>query len=103
MPVAAALGAASLAFRYAERVERSAEGLVMAPAEPDDDGRVHCRLDELLEERGMTLTRLAELVGVSLVNLSVLKNDRARAIRFSTLTAICEALDCEIGELLVLR
>ncbi len=76
----------------------------MAPAEPDDDaGRVHCRLDELLAERGMTLTRLSELVGVSIVNLSVLKNDRARAIRFSTLTAICEALDCEVGELLVLR
>jgi putative transcriptional regulator len=75
----------------------------MPPAEPDDDaGRVHCRLDELLAERDMTLTRLAELVGVSIVNLSVLKNDRARAIRFSTLTAICEALDCEIGDLLVL-
>jgi putative transcriptional regulator len=75
----------------------------MTPAEPDDEGRVHCRLDELLEQRGMTLTRLSELVGVSLVNLSVLKNDRARAIRFSTLTAICDALGCEIGELLVLR
>lgn len=62
---------------------------------------VHCRLDELLAERGMTLTRLSELVGVSLVNLSVLKNDRARAIRFSTLTAICRALRCDIGELLV--
>jgi putative transcriptional regulator len=75
----------------------------MPPAELDDDaGRVHCRLDELLEARGMTLTRLSELVGVSIVNLSVLKNDRARAIRFSTLTAICEALGCEIGELLVL-
>jgi putative transcriptional regulator len=75
----------------------------MPPAEPDDDaGRVHCRLDELLAARDMTLTRLAELVGVSIVNLSVLKNDRARAIRFSTLTAVCEVLDCEIGELLVL-
>lgn len=63
---------------------------------------VHCRLDELLDERGITLTRLSELVGVSLVNLSVLKNDRARAIRFSTLVAICAALDCEIGDLLVL-
>ncbi|HEY4153291.1 MAG TPA: helix-turn-helix domain-containing protein [Pseudolysinimonas sp.] len=62
---------------------------------------MHCRLDELLDARGMTLTRLSELVGVSLVNLSVLKNDRARAIRFSTLTAICEALDCEVGDLLV--
>ncbi|MGH3703296.1 MAG: helix-turn-helix domain-containing protein, partial [Agromyces sp.] len=56
-----------------------------------------------LAARGMTLARLAELVGVSVVNLSVLKNDRARAIRFSTLQAVCEVLDCEIGELLVLR
>lgn len=63
---------------------------------------IHCRLNELLEERGMTLTRLAELVDLSIVNLSVLKNDRARAIRFSTLRAICKALECEVGELLVL-
>ncbi len=62
---------------------------------------MHCRLDELLEERGMTLTELSRRVGVSLVNLSVLKNDRARAIRFGTLTAICDALGCTIGELLV--
>ena len=75
----------------------------MAPAEPDDSSDVHCRLDELLEARGMTLTRLAEVVGVSVVNLSVLKNDRARAIRFSTLQAICEALECEVGDLLVVR
>lgn len=74
----------------------------MAPAEPDDDaGRIHCRLDELLEARGMTLTELSRTVGVSIVNLSVLKNDRARAIRFSTLTAICEALSCQVGDLLV--
>jgi putative transcriptional regulator len=51
----------------------------------------------------MTLTHLAGLGGVSVVNLSGLKNDRARAIRFSTLQAICRALDCEVGELLVLR
>ena len=75
----------------------------MAPAEPDDASDVHCRLDELLERRGMTLRGLSELVGVSVVNLSVLKNDRARAIRFSTLQAICEVLGCEIGDLLVLR
>lgn len=76
----------------------------MAPAPSDDDETgIHCRLDELLEERGMTLTRLSELVGVSLVNLSVLKNDRARAIRFSTLRAICEALECEVGDLLVVE
>lgn len=74
----------------------------MSPAVSDEEETgIHCRLDELLEQRGMTLTRLSELVGVSIVNLSVLKNDRARAIRFSTLRAICEALDCEVGELLV--
>ena len=72
----------------------------MSPTDDDETG-VHCRLDELLADRGMTLTRLSELVGVSIVNLSILKNDRAKAIRFSTLTAICAALDCEIGELLV--
>jgi len=69
----------------------------------DDDSGIHCRLNELLAERGMTLTRLSELVGISIVNLSVLKNDRAKAIRFSTLRAICDALDCEVGELLVRR
>jgi putative transcriptional regulator len=74
----------------------------MSPAERDEDaGRIHCRLDELLSDREMTLTHLSELVGVSIVNLSVLKNDRARAIRFSTLTAICEALECQVGDLLV--
>ena len=62
---------------------------------------IHCRLDELLAARGMTLTQLANTVGVSIVNLSILKNDRARAIRYSTLRAICDALDCEVGELLV--
>jgi len=67
----------------------------------DEPTGIHCRLDELLEARGMTLTRLGEIVGVSIVNLSILKNDRARAIRYSTLAAICEALDCEVGDLLV--
>ncbi|MGM1017832.1 MAG: helix-turn-helix domain-containing protein [Actinomycetota bacterium] len=74
----------------------------MSPAEMDDDTGIHCRLDELLAARGMTLTQLSERVGVSIVNLSVLKNDRARAIRYSTLRAICDALDCEVGDLLVL-
>ena len=67
----------------------------------DVDSDIHCRLDELLAVRGMTLTRLSELVGVSIVNLSILKNDRARAIRYSTLSRICDALECEVGELLV--
>ena len=61
---------------------------------------IHCRLDELLEERGMTLTRLGELVGVSIVNLSILKNGHAKAVRFSTLSRICQELDCQPGDLL---
>ncbi|MDN4480673.1 helix-turn-helix domain-containing protein [Demequina muriae] len=74
----------------------------MSPADSESEGTgIHCRLDELLEARAMTLTELSARVGVSVVNLSVLKNDRARAIRYSTLAAICEVLDCEVGELLV--
>jgi len=60
---------------------------------------VVCHLDDLLLERGMTLTELSERVGVTIANLSILKNNRARAIRFTTLTAICQALECEIGDL----
>lgn len=66
---------------------------------PEDDGHaVVCHLDELLAARGMTLTELADRVGVTVVNLSVLKNNRARAIRFSTLTRLCQALDCQPGD-----
>lgn len=65
----------------------------------DEPHRVVCHLDDLLAERGMTLTELAKQVDLTLVNLSVLKNNRAKAIRFSTLTAICDALGCTPGEL----
>jgi putative transcriptional regulator len=61
--------------------------------------RVRCHLDEVLRKRKMTLTQLAKLTDISLVNLSVLKNDRARAVRFSTLVALCDALECQPGEL----
>lgn len=54
-------------------------------------------------ERNLTLTQLADRVGLTLANLSVLKNGRARAIRFSTLTALCDALGCHPGDLLTLR
>lgn len=57
-------------------------------------------LDELLEARGMTLTQLADLVDITVVNLSVLKNGRAKAIRFSTLASICAALECQPADLL---
>jgi putative transcriptional regulator len=65
----------------------------------EEPHRVVCRLDELLAERGLTLTALAEQIGVTIVNLSVLKNQRAKAVRFSTLTAICDALQCQPGDL----
>jgi putative transcriptional regulator len=57
-------------------------------------------LDERLWERRMTLTELSERVGISLANLSILKTGKARAIRFSTLDALCRALECQPGDLL---
>jgi putative transcriptional regulator len=58
------------------------------------------RLDDLLADRGMTLTELAERVGITIVNLSILKNGRARAIRFTTLASLCQVLGCQPGDLL---
>jgi putative transcriptional regulator len=75
----------------------------MAPADPGHDHAIGIHLDELLAERGMTLTELSEQVGVTIVNLSILKNGRARAIRFTTLSRLCEVLDCQPGDLLTWR
>jgi putative transcriptional regulator len=58
------------------------------------------KLDDLLHARRMTLTELSERIGITLANLSILKTGKARAIRFSTLEAICEALECQPGDLL---
>lgn len=58
------------------------------------------KLDDMLHERRMTLTELSDRVGITLANLSVLKTGKARAIRFSTLDAICEVLQCQPGDLL---
>lgn len=58
------------------------------------------KLDDLLHERRMTLTELAEKIDITLANLSILKTGKARAIRFSTLEAICAVLDCQPGDLL---
>ena len=58
------------------------------------------RLDDVLHERRMTLTELADRIGMTLANLSILKTGKARAVRFSTLDAICEALQCQPGDLL---
>ena len=61
------------------------------------------KLDDLLHERRMTLTQLAEQVDMTLANLSILKTGKARAIRFSTLAAICRELECQPGDLLAYR
>ena len=58
------------------------------------------KLDDLLHDRRMTLTELADQVGMTLANLSILKTGKARAIRFTTLEAICEALSCQPGDIL---
>ncbi|MGZ4428473.1 MAG: helix-turn-helix domain-containing protein [Nocardioidaceae bacterium] len=65
----------------------------------EEPHHIVCRLDSLLEARGMTLTELARRVDVTLANLSKLKNNRAKAVRFSTLTAICRELQCQPGDL----
>ena len=70
---------------------------------PEDAHRVDVHIDRLAAARGMTLTDLADRVGITLANLSVLKNGRARAVRFSTLTALCDVLGCQPGDLFTVR
>jgi len=67
----------------------------------DDEGaKIVVKLDDLLHDRRMTLTELAERVGLTLANVSILKTGKAKAIRFTTLAAICRELDCQPGDLL---
>ncbi len=61
---------------------------------------IQVRLERLLEARGMTLTELSERIGITLANLSILKTNKARAIRFTTLEALCRELRCQPGDLL---
>ncbi len=61
------------------------------------------QLDRLLAQRDMTLTELADRIGITLANLSILKTNKARAVRFSTLEALCRELDCQPGDLLAYR
>ena len=61
---------------------------------------IHIKLDGMLQKRGITLTELAERVDLTLANLSVLKTNKARAVRFTTLDALCRELDCQPGDLL---
>ncbi len=73
----------------------------MPPINDDLEGtRIMVKLDDLLYARRMTLTELAERVGLTLANLSILKTGKAKAIRFSTLAAICRELECQPGDLL---
>jgi putative transcriptional regulator len=73
----------------------------MPPANDDPEGtRIMVKLDDLLHARRMTLTDLSERVGLTLANLSILKTGKAKAIRFSTLAAICRELECQPGDLL---
>jgi len=73
----------------------------MPPINDDIEGtRIMVKLDDLLYARRMTLTQLAERVGLTLANLSILKTGKAKAIRFSTLAAICRELECQPGDLL---
>jgi putative transcriptional regulator len=65
-----------------------------------EGARIMVKLDDLLYARRMTLTELAERVGLTLANLSILKTGKAKAIRFSTLAAICRELECQPGDLL---
>ena len=69
----------------------------------EDVSRITVKLDDLLHARRMTLTELAERVEITLANLSILKTGKAKAIRFSTLEAICRELGCHPGDLLGFR
>ena len=60
---------------------------------------INVNLDVMMAKRHMSLNELSEKVGITLANLSILKNNKAKAIRFSTLEAICKALDCQPGDL----
>ena len=66
----------------------------------DEARRIAVHLDDLLRDRGITMTQLAERIGLTLANVSILKTGKAKAIRFSTLEAICRELDCQPGDLL---
>lgn len=76
----------------------------MSETEPGEDfgsspHQIRCHLDQVLASRGMTLTELSERTGITMANLSILKTNKARAVRFTTLTAICIALDTTPAEL----
>lgn len=70
---------------------------------PAEESRIVCNIDALLSARAMSLTELADRVGLSVVNLSILKNNRAKAVRFTTLTGLCDALGCTPGDIFTVQ
>lgn len=62
---------------------------------------IRVNIDVMIAKRKMSVTELSEKVGITMANMSILKNGKAKAIRFSTLEKICEALDCQVGDILV--
>ena len=71
--------------------------------EREEKGEIIFNIDVMLAKRKMSLTELSQRVGITLANMSILKTGKAKAIRISTLTALCEALDCQPGDLLEYR
>ena len=71
--------------------------------EPETNGEIVFNIDVMLAKRKMSLTELSQRVGITLANMSILKTGKARAIRISTLAALCQALDCQPGDLLEYR
>ena len=71
--------------------------------EREDKGEIIFNIDVMLAKRKMSLTELSQRVGITLANMSILKTGKAKAVRISTLTALCEALDCQPGDLLEYR
>lgn len=74
--------------------------ITLCDLDPRDDHDIVVTLDAMLAQRNWTLTQLSEATGITLANLSNLKNGKARAVRFTSLSAICRALECEPGDIL---
>ncbi len=83
-----------------KKQERSGKSMAAWKAERKIDMAIKINLDVVMAQRKIGLTELAEQVDLTLANLSILKNNKAKAIRFSTLEAICKALDCQPGDIL---
>ena len=77
--------------------------IIMEEQELQTNGEIVVRIDVMLAKRKMSVTELSERVGITIANISILKNGKAKAIKLSTLTRLCEVLDCQPGDLLEYR